>query len=189
MIIEENKKRLEAKEQALSHEHLLSILDYNPKTGIFRWKYAQPLCKKSPNAGDIAGTTIDHKGYLNIVIGKYTYKAHRLARFYYYKEWPCHDSDIDHIDDNPKNNSINNLRLVTGMQNSRNRKKHVNNSSGTTGVYWHKHNKKWVAAIGNGLRRNGRALYDCLGYFDNYEDAVAARKEAEIRYGYTQPKK
>ena len=75
------------------------------------------------------------------------------------------------------------------MQNSRNRKKHVNNSSGTTGVYWHKHNKKWVAAIGNGLRRNGRALYDCLGYFDNYEDAVAARKEAEIRYGYTQPKK
>ena len=32
-------------------------------------------------------------------------------------------------------------------------------------------------------------LYDCLGYFDNYEDAVKAREAAEIKYNYTQPKR
>lgn len=34
--------------------------------------------------------------------------------------------------------------------------------------------------------------YDCLGYFDNYEDAVKAREAAEaaeIKYNYTQPKR
>lgn len=54
------------------------------------------------------------------------------------------------------------LRLVSGMQNSRNRKMHINNTSGHTGVYWHKKHQKWVAAIGNGKRKNGRALYDYM---------------------------
>lgn len=30
---------LKEKEYALSHEYLLSILDYNPETGVFKWKY------------------------------------------------------------------------------------------------------------------------------------------------------
>lgn len=61
---------LKEKEYALSHEYLLSILDYNhnPETGIFKWKYANKLRRDSPNIGDIAGTTIDYKGYSNIVI-------------------------------------------------------------------------------------------------------------------------
>lgn len=37
--------------------------------------------------------------------------------------------------------------------------------------------------------KNGRALYDCLGYFNTFEEAVTARKAAEIKYNYTQPKK
>ena len=61
---------------------------------------------------------------------------------------------------------------------------HIDNTSGHTGVYWHKKHQKWVAAIGN-----GRALYDCLGYFDNYEDAVKAREAADIKYNYAQPKR
>jgi hypothetical protein len=32
-------------------------------------------------------------------------------------------------------------------------------------------------------------LYDCLGYFNTFEEAVTARKAAEIKYNYTQPKK
>src|SRR5699024_10372797 len=180
---------LKEKEYALSHEYLLSILDYNPETGIFKWKYANKLRRDSPNIGDIAGTTIDYKGYSNIVIGQNVYKAHRLAWFYQYGKWPDDNMEIDHIDGNPLNNKINNLRLVSGMQNSRNRKMHINNTSGHTGVYWHKKHQKWVAAIGNGKRKNVRALYDCLGYFDNYEDDVKAREAAEIKYNYTQPKR
>ena len=43
---------------------------------------------------------------------------------------------IDHIDGNPWNNDINNLRLVTQKVNCQNRKKRATNSSGYTGVCW-----------------------------------------------------
>lgn len=188
-LADSNFVALKEKEYALSHEYLLSILGYNPETGVFRWKYASSKRKDSPNVGDIAGTTIGHKGYPNIVIGQNVYKAHRLAWFYQYGKWPDDNKEIGHIDGNTLNNKIGNLRLASGMQNSRNRKMHTNNTPGHTGVYWHKRQQKWVAAIGNGKRKNGRALCGCLGYFNTFEEAVVARKAAEIKYNYTQPKK
>lgn len=54
---------------SLSREYLLSILDYNPETGVFKWKYANKLRRDNPNIEDIAGTTIDYKEYSSIVIG------------------------------------------------------------------------------------------------------------------------
>lgn len=42
------------------------------------------------------------------------------------------------------------------------------------GVYPYK--GKWMAQ----LRAYGRTYY--LGYFDNYDDAVQARKKAEVKY-------
>jgi len=41
---------------------------------------------------------------------------------------------IDHIDGNPFNNKISNLRLVDISTNQRNRRKHISNTTGTTGV-------------------------------------------------------
>lgn len=51
-----------------------------------------------------------------------------------------------------------------------------NNTSGVTGVHWDKLNKKWKAQIGYNYKRIQ------LGSFDNFEDAVAARKQAEEKY-------
>lgn len=53
--------------------------------------------------------------------------------------------EIGHIGGNPLNNKINNLRLVSGMQNSRNRKMHINNTSGHTEPIG-------IKSIKNGLR-------------------------------------
>lgn len=56
-----------------------------------------------------------------------------------------------------------------------NRKKQTNNTSGCTGVYWNGRRKKWSAEI----RIESKKKY--LGSFDNLEDAIKARKEAEMQ--------
>ena len=54
--------------------------------------------------------------------------------------------------------------------------KNATNSSGTVGVSWDKKTNKWHARIGI----NGKRIE--LGKFDNLDDAVRIRKEAEIKY-------
>lgn len=57
-----------------------------------------------------------------------------------------------------------------------NQKIRSNNTSGVTGVYWNKKLKKYRAYI----QKDGKNYN--LGFFVNFEDAVKARKEAEIKY-------
>ena len=51
-----------------------------------------------------------------------------------------------------------------------------NNTSGVTGVYWHKRHESWVARIGV----KNKSIY--LGDFSNFDDAVKARHNAEKIY-------
>ena len=44
--------------------------------------------------------------------------------------------EIDHIDGNPWNNTVENLRIVTKTINQRNRKKYSNNTSGVNGTFF-----------------------------------------------------
>lgn len=67
------------------------------------------------------------------------------------------------------------LKLIL---NSKNTSKSSINTSGTTGVSWNKKAKKWVGYISN----EGEVVY--LGSFSKYSEAVDARKNAEILYGY-----
>ena len=48
------------------------------------------------------------------------------------------NSVIDHKDGNPLNNTRSNLRVVSNALNSRNKKKHKNNTSGYNGISWNK---------------------------------------------------
>lgn len=86
------------------------------------------------------------------------------------------DSEIDHINHNPKDNRKNNLRVVTRSQNQMNVGIKRNNSSGATGVCWDKQNNSWVARIQKDKIRH------VLGHFSNFDEAVRARKIAEERY-------
>lgn len=69
-----------------------------------------------------------------------------------------------------------NLRIATHQENNFNATLSKNNTSGTTGVHWSKKRQKWVARI----TINYKTKY--LGSFDNKEDAVKVRKEAEDKY-------
>lgn len=83
---------------------------------------------------------------------------------------------IDHKMHNKKDNRKSQLRICTTQKNNMNRSVSKNNTSGVTGVGWHKKNNKWEAKI----KINKKLLY--LGQFDKFEDAVKARKKAEEKY-------
>ena len=82
---------------------------------------------------------------------------------------------IDHKNGDILDNRKENLRLVTPSQNGYNKKCPVN-KSGVVGVFFHKQSQKWEAHIG--YENNSKTI----GRFENFEDAVKARKEAEEKY-------
>ena len=86
--------------------------------------------------------------------------------------------DVDHKNgSNTKNdNRKYNLRVATRSQNNMNKEKMKTNTSGVVGVGWHKSNSKWRAYI----KKDNKQID--LGYFDNFNDAVKAIKEAEEKF-------
>jgi hypothetical protein len=125
--------------------------------------------------GDKAGN-LRSDGYMQLKIYSVNYFMHRIIWAYYYSVIP-NNLEIDHIDGNKANNMIENLRLATRSQNNSNNKRaHRNSKSNILGVHWHKARSKWVALIG----KNNKDFH--LGYFVNQEDAIAARKAAELQH-------
>ena len=93
---------------------------------------------------------------------------HRLIYKYHNENWDItysKNNEIDHIDINPSNNKIENLRILTNSKNQRNKNKRENCSSKYIGVCWQKSNKKWISHI----KINGKNKY--LGLFDTEEEA------------------
>ena len=82
------------------------------------------------------------------------------------------DQVVDHIDGNPLNNMVANLRVCTHAENMRNRKAHANNKLGIKGVYRDKN--RWRAQI----RANGQKHEP--GSFKSPEEAHAAYKSAAV---------
>ena len=75
---------------------------------------------------------------------------------------------VDHIDGDGLNNRLSNLRVASRRQNSMNRRRGTNNTSGYVGVYWDKHSHKWRSDI----HPNGKRVY--IGRFDDPIDAAIA---------------
>lgn len=69
-----------------------------------------------------------------------------------------------------------NCKWDTASNQGFNTRMHSNNTSGRTGVHWHKATQKWSAAI----RAQGVSIH--LGVFETFENAVKAREEAELKY-------
>lgn len=86
----------------ISADGLRETLDYDPTTGVFRWKRG----RRGVAAGSIAGTT-DSNGYRYIGINQVWYLAHRLAWLYVNGEWP--KSRLGFCDGSPQNCAIDNI--------------------------------------------------------------------------------
>lgn len=81
---------------------------------------------------------------------------------------------VDHINGKRYDNRRSNLRVTTQSKNALNKAILSNNKSGVLGVSWDKERNKWAPEI----RLNGIRCH--LGRYDNIEDAVYARYEAEL---------
>jgi len=159
----------------LTAEYVREILDYDPVTGVFKWKWRDDVRKRdnSRYAGKAAGS-VQPDGYVKITINKRLYRAHRLAWLFVYGEWP--QKDLDHRDGDRANNRIANLRPATSQENNRNVGLRADNTTGIKGVYWRTDRGKFRAEI----RTDGKHLH--LGSFDTLAEAIAARIAAEIEY-------
>jgi hypothetical protein len=119
------------------------------------------------------------KGYIRTSVKcgnkHYKFPLHRLVWIYHFGEMPD-GLQIDHINHNRADNNISNLRLVTPKENLMNKSLYKKNISGQTGVK--KQGNSWESQI------NINGKLKCLGSFKNLEDAIKARKEAEILHGY-----
>jgi hypothetical protein len=155
---------LKTSKTQLTHARLVEVLNYDPGTGFFIRKRSMGPRK------DIAGH-IDTKGHRQIMVDGVLHMAHRLAWLYVYKKHP--DQMLDHINRNPDDNRIINLRLANNSQNQQNSKTRSDNVCGIKGVQFIVGEKKWRSRISI----HGKTK--CLGRYDTLEKAVEARRLAE----------
>ncbi len=154
------------------------IVEKDTETGMLSIKTPCGAITYQPETGVLKTAkgflpTINQWGYYALYFFRKTVRAHRLAWFMYYGKWAEHE--IDHIDGNPLNNRINNLRECTRGENEYNKSLIASNRSGVKGVYWNKKCSRWHARV----RHNGKRLN--LGVYKDIEDAKEAVIAARTR--------
>ena len=150
----------------ITQQDLKELLSYDENTGLFYRLKSNNQCQ----VGSVAGS-VHREGYIRIQIKYKIYAGHRLAWLYKYGEFP--DKKIDHINGNTSDNRINNLRLANDVENARNRKIALTNSSGFKGVS--KHLNMWRARY-----TVNNKTYN-LGLFETKELASQAYELATLK--------
>lgn len=172
-----------------SQNYLRECLRYEPAAGRLFWLVrplthfqakvftAEHLANRwnATCSGEEAFCTNTGYGYLQGCLDQKSHLAHRVI----WKLVTGRDPEkIDHINHCRSDNRWANLRDVSQAQNLRNQRRSDANASGCVGVRWHTVRQRWLAQIQiDGCNKH-------LGYFEDFDAAVLARKGAERRYGF-----
>lgn len=162
------------------------LLRYEPETGKLFWlprpREMFPTQRgtstwNSRYANQEAFTALS-RGYHVGRIFDMMFRRNRLAWVIHHGEWPIDGYDVDHVNGNPSDDRIANLRAVPHHVNNQNNRKPTNNSSGFVGVSPCKKSRKWEAYI------TANKKHIRIGTFDTLEAASVARKAAEVELGF-----
>lgn len=169
-------------------ELLHKLLKYDEATGKLFWRRRTldilPEGKRSDPANcatwnsrwagkEALGAEAGNGYRVGNILGR-KYYAHRVVWAMVKGEWP--KECIDHINGDPSDNRIENLRAATKSQNGRNRGPQTNNKTGFKGVSLCKENQRWMAQI------QIHGVNKFLGYHDTPDLAHAAYKNAAKIY-------
>jgi hypothetical protein len=154
-----------------SADYLRETFRYDPATGQLYWRRRAdaPPQWNTRFAGRIAGFV----GQAGIAVRLKGYRALRAHRIIWKMVHGDEPEEIDHVDCNPLNNRLANLRRATRRQNACNRRLQPG-ASGLKGVSFDR--GRWRARI----RVNGRSKF--LGRFDTAEAAHTAYRRAAQEY-------
>jgi len=134
---------------------------YDPETG----KFIARVSAGRRKAGQVLGYP-DRLGYVKLAFNGKWVMAHRLAWRLTYGAWP--EGEIDHINGDPSDNRICNLRVCTRSQN-------VMNTRRGNGVCWRPERGVWQVLI----KAAGKSHY--IGAFADRLEAEAAGSAAKVR--------
>lgn len=129
--------------------------------------------------GKLLNPNIDSTGYRTVNIYQdcivKRFRVHQLVAMAFLGYTPNgHKKVIDHIDNNPLNNNVNNLQIISQRENSSKDKRGY--SSKYVGVSWCKTTKKWYSCIKiKGKTKN-------LGYYNCELEAQKAYEKALINF-------
>ena len=138
---------------------LKQLFRYDPQTGALL----------SLQAGSEVGY-VNNIGYRQIYIDGRIYSVHRLVWKLVHGAAPR--GEIDHINGNPSDNRLVNLRLASSSENNRNRKLSARNKTGVKGVFWVTKARRYRAVVGHNRQ------YHILGHFVDFDEAVAVADAA-----------
>ena len=151
----------------ITQQRALDLFDY--QDGQLYWRV-----KKSYRVeiGKEAGCKNSH-GYCVVRVDGVLYGVHRIVFLMHHGYLP---DTIDHIDGNPQNNNIENLRQATNVENCYNRGKQSNNKSGCKNVHWKAKIKHWSVEI------QVNKVKHYLGIYKDLELAALVASEARDLY-------
>jgi hypothetical protein len=152
---------------------------YNPKLRVYKDGHIEKYIKRQLDKEGIKRTinnwviieyTPDANGYIKIVVDKKQTYVHRLVAECFLGLDPTQgwNAMIDHIDRNPSNNNVENLRIVNNQENQWNTE--------SRGYYYQKSKNKYHATI----RYNNEHIF--LGLFNTSEEAHQAYLDAKLKY-------
>ena len=167
-------------QQFKRHGHILERTRFDSNEIIEYEDYAE-IVLYDKNDKEVARALIDLEYVDSVKKYKWCFTqgyAHndKLGRLHRFIMNPPDDMVVDHINHNKLDNRCENLRICTQHENCLNKSIQCNNTSGVPGVSWSTREGRWKAQI----RVDKKDKF--LGYFKTKEEAVEARRLAEIEY-------